>query len=870
MKSSELRTAFVDFFKTNGHEYVESSSLVPGNDPTLLFTNAGMNQFKDVFLGQGTRTHKRAVSVQRCVRAGGKHNDLDNVGYTSRHHTFFEMLGNFSFGDYGKREAIRFAWQFLTQIVKLPPEKLWVTVHQHDEEAEQIWLKEIGHSAGRFARLGDIDNFWSMGDTGPCGPCSEIFYDHGPEIAGGPPGSSAADGERYVEIWNMVFMQYNRSPDGELTPLPRLAVDTGMGLERLTAVLQGAHDNYATDLFRPLLEQAALLLDSTPDNSSVRVIADHIRSCAFLVADGVEPSNEGRGYVLRRIIRRACRHGYKLKAGNLFFHKMVPVLIQTMGSAARVVAEAQHQIEDCLQQEEKRFSQTLDRGLHLLEQDLSDSTTKQIPGKLAFLLYDTYGFPLDLTADIARERGLTLDTEGYAACMEAQRRRARASSRFQAETDLLPAVEGSTGFVGYDTLILPQTRIKALWADGKTVATLDADDQGMLLLESTPFYAEAGGQCGDTGMLESESGRFRVLDTRKRGDHHWHLGKVVAGHIKAGQELSAVVDADRRGAVACNHSATHLVHAALTRVLGSHVQQRGSQITPERLRFDFSHKAPVSPEQLASVVELVNEQVRCNTAVITEVTDMHTARERGAGMLPGEQYGSSVRMLSMGKNAFSFELCGGTHVERTGDLGQFVIVGEMGVAAGVRRIEALTGQAAQNWLTANDISLLRIGQLVKGNRETAVEKVQLVLDQKRELEKDVQLLRQKLVQASGESMVANARDLGDVKLLAARIEDVDPSSLRGLVDHLKQRLGSRSVVLLAVETGSRVSIAAGVAAGLTGRVAAGDLVRMIAGKLGGRGGGRSDFAQGAGPDVASLPTALASVEPWLLDRLQQQ
>lgn len=869
MKSSQLRTAFVDFFTRHGHTEAQSSSLVPGTDPTLLFTNAGMNQFKDVFLGQGTREYSTAVSVQRCVRAGGKHNDLENVGYTARHHTFFEMMGNFSFGEYGKREAIRFAWQFLTEELKLPADRLWVTVHKDDKEAELVWLQEVGCSSERFSRLGDVDNFWSMGDTGPCGPCSEIFYDHGPDIAGGPPGSAEAEGDRYVEIWNMVFMQYNRRSDGELETLPRQAVDTGMGLERLTAVMQGVHDNYATDLFRPLLEKTASLLGAQVNDSSVRVIADHIRSCAFLLADGVLPSNEGRGYVLRRIIRRACRHGYKLGSREPFFYQLTPVLIDVMGEAARVVADARDAIMEALQLEEKRFSQTLDRGLRLLEQDIASSTTQEISGDLAFLLYDTYGFPLDLTGDIARERNLALDTEGYEACMEAQRRRARASSRFRMEEELLPAVEGETCFTGYDGLRLEEARVLGLSAGGKAAQVLEEGSQGLVLLESTPFYAEAGGQCGDTGFLESGEGRFHVEDTRKQGDQWMHLGKVVSGQIRVGQALSAVVDADRRRAVACNHSATHLVHAALCQVLGNHVQQRGSQILPDRFRFDFSHKEAVSAGELAAVVGLVNEQIRHNASVTTEVADLETARQRGAGMLAGEQYGARVRMLTMGRDGFSFELCGGTHVERTGDIGLFVITSETGVSAGVRRIEALTGRAALDWTAANEASLQRIGQLVKGSRDTAVDRVEGVLAQRRELEKEVQQLRQQLARATSESMVAGARDLGGVRLLATRLESCDPGSLRDMVDHLRQRLGDSSVVLLAAQTRSGVSVAAGVAADIAGRVAAGDLVRMVAGKLGGRGGGRSDFAQGAGPDVASLPTALASVEPWLRDRLQQ-
>ncbi|OQX36239.1 MAG: alanine--tRNA ligase [Oceanospirillales bacterium LUC14_002_19_P2] len=866
MKSSELRSAFLNYFNKQGHEIVESSSLVPHDDPTLLFTNSGMNQFKDVFLGREQRSYNRATTSQRCVRAGGKHNDLENVGYTARHHTFFEMLGNFSFGDYFKRDAIKFAWEFLTVELGIPEEKLWVTVYKDDQEAEDIWLKEMKVSPERFSRLGEKDNFWSMGDTGPCGPCSELFYDHGPNVAGDPPGGPNDDGDRYIEIWNMVFMQFNRTADGEMHPLPKPSIDTGMGLERIAAVMQGVHSNYEIDLFQTLLAEAGRLLNC-PDTTtaSLRVIADHIRSCAFLVADGILPSNDGRGYTLRRIIRRACRHGHKLGAREPFFAQLVPALIEAMGDAANVVAENKDHVMRVLRKEEEQFARTLDKGMKILEDDLANIDGTEIPGKTVFTLYDTYGFPVDLTHDIARERGLTLDMDGYEVCMEEQRNLARAASQFGMDYNDVLKIEGATEFTGY-TALEGEEIVKALFRDGQPVESVGAGEKAVIVMERTPFYAESGGQVGDVGLLRTETGTFRVDDTRKESDNHLHHGIVETGEIRVGERLGAMVNAEKRMATARNHSATHLLHAALREVLGDHVQQKGSLVNSERLRFDFSHFEPVSAEQLRQIERIVNEQVRSNTPVKTELMDMDQARAAGAMALFGEKYGDEVRVLSMGTSNFSVELCGGTHVERTGDIGSLVVVAETGIAAGVRRIEALTGEAAQSWYENQEQRIQSVAGLVKGSRESVVSKVQTLVDRNRELEKEIQRLKQKLASAAGTDLVAGAVEVAGIRVLATRLDGVDPKSLRDTVDQLKNKL-ENGIVMLAAVDGDKVALAAGVTKDLTDRVKAGDLLKMVAAQVGGKGGGRPDFAQGGGSDVQALPAALESVSGWVADKL---
>lgn len=878
MKSSELRTAFLKYFDSQGHAVVESSSLVPHDDPTLLFTNAGMNQFKDLFLGREKRDYTRAATAQRCVRAGGKHNDLENVGYTARHHTFFEMLGNFSFGDYFKPDAIRFAWEFLTGVLQLPKERLCVTIYETDDEAYTIWLNEIGVAAENIIRIGDnkgapfaSDNFWTMGDTGPCGPCTEIFYDHGDHIWGGRPGTPEEDGDRFIEIWNIVFMQYNRHADGTMEPLPKPSVDTGMGLERIAAVAQGVHSNYEIDLFQALLKAASELLGGVETtNNSLRVIADHIRSSAFLIGDGVLPSNDGRGYTLRRIIRRACRHGHKLGATEAFFYKLVPALVEVMGDGAKVVADKQEQVMAALKKEEEQFARTLDKGMKILEEDIAaltaDGNNTVIPGKTVFTLYDTYGFPVDLTNDIARERGLTIDEEGYEQCMDGQRERARAASNFGADYSKGLQLEGETEFTGHFGNVADSDVIKSLFVDGEAVDAITAGTKAVVVLEKTPFYAESGGQVGDTGVLQTGAGEFRVLDTKKQAGNHLHTGEVIAGALKVGEAVTAKVDEQRRADTARNHSATHLAHEALRRVLGEHVQQKGSQVDPDKLRFDFSHGEAMTEAQIKAVEQIVNEQIRYNTEVSTKVTDMDAAAAMGATMLFGEKYGDTVRVLSMGSDGFSVELCGGTHVDRTGSIGQFVISSEGGVAAGVRRIEALTGQAAQDWLVKNDRALQQIGELVKGSRDTAVEKVKGLLTRQRELEKELQQLKQKLASAAGADMAANAVEVAGVKLLATQLDGVDPKALRDLVDQLKQKLGS-GVILLATEADGKIALAAGVTKDLTGKVKAGDLLKMVAEQVGGRGGGRPDFAQGGGTDLAALPGAIHSVENWLISQM---
>ncbi|WP_405227788.1 alanine--tRNA ligase [Lentisalinibacter sediminis] len=865
MTSSELRTAFLEFFADEGHAVVPSSPLVPANDPTLLFTNAGMVQFKDVFLGREQRDYVRAVSSQRCVRAGGKHNDLENVGYTARHLTFFEMLGNFSFGDYFKREAIDFAWRLVTEKLGIPPEKLWVTVYKDDDEAADIWLNEIGIDPERFSRLGEKDNFWAMGDTGPCGPCSEIFYDHGPEVAGGPPGSPDEDGDRYVEVWNLVFMQYDRSADGTMTELPAPSVDTGMGLERISAVMQGVHSVYEIDLFANLIEAIARIMGvANDDSSSLNVIADHIRSCAFLITDRVDPSNEGRGYVLRRIIRRALRHGYKLGVTEPFFHKLVQPLAGEMGEAYPELVRRQAHVEKVLRREEERFAETLEQGMAILEESISGLSGETIPGDVVFRLYDTYGFPVDLTADIARERGLSIDQPGFEAAMEGQRERARAASKFGAAGGEGVAVDAESRFSGYER-DSGKSEVIALVKGGETVTELAAGEEGGVVLADTPFYAESGGQVGDTGVLSGGGTTFRVTDTRKSGGAHVHYGKLEAGTLKVGDSVGAEVDAERRNRTRLNHSATHLLHAALREVLGDHVTQKGSLVAPERLRFDFSHYDPVTPEELQRIEDLVNREIRRNVAAETREMAYDDAIAAGAVALFGEKYEDEVRVLRLGD--FSMELCGGTHVSRTGDIGLFKITGEGGVAAGVRRIEAITGETALAWVKAEEEALAQIAELVRGSRDDAASKVSQVVQRNRALEKEVADLKRKLATGGGSTdLTAGAETVGDLKVLALRIDGADPATLRDTVDRLKDKLG-RGVVVVGSADGDKVRLAAGVTKDATDRVKAGDLVRTVAEQVGGKGGGRPDFAQAGGNDPAALDSALAGVRDWVAERV---
>jgi len=865
MKTGEIREAFLAFFEEHGHTRVSSSSLVPANDPTLLFTNAGMNQFKDTFLGTDPRPYTRAASSQRCVRAGGKHNDLENVGYTARHHTFFEMLGNFSFGDYFKREAIQFAWAFLTGHLRLPPERLWVTVHISDDEAAKIWTDEIGFPAERLSRL-DEDNFWQMGDTGPCGPCSEVFYDHGPEVPGGPPGSEDDDLDRYIEIWNLVFMQYNRDAAGEMTPLPKPSVDTGMGLERIAAVLQGVHSNYEIDLFQALIDAAAGIIgveDRTA--SSLRVIADHIRSCAFLVADGVLPGNEGRGYVLRRILRRAIRHGNKLGATDPFFYRLVAPLVAQMGEAYPELVKQQSAIERALLAEEEQFAKTLDHGMAILEEALDGLDGTEIPGEVVFKLYDTYGFPTDLTNDIARERGLTLDLAGYERAMAAQRERSKEGGSFKVDYNATLQLDGETTFTGYDSLS-GEGRVLALLRDGGPVSALGIDESGVLVLDATPFYAESGGQVGDTGYLAGEGVRLEVADTTKAGKHHLHHVRVLEGEVREGSELAATVDRAVRQRTRLNHSATHLMHAALRRVLGEHVTQKGSLVDSERLRFDFSHGQPVSASELAEISDLVNAQVRANTPVVTRHMAMDEAMAAGAMALFGEKYGDEVRVLSMGADDFSVELCGGTHVDRTGDIGLFRIVAEGGVAAGVRRIEAVTGEGALAAVAAVDATVAEACDVLKATPANLAERAAALRSEARELEKAVARLKQKLASAAGGDLTSNAVEVDGVKVLAANVEGADAKSLRDTLDQCKNKLGSAVILLSAVNDG-KIALAAGVTADLTDRVKAGDLMREFAGRLGGKGGGRPDMAQGGGSDVDALDSTLNDVPGWVGERV---
>jgi len=875
MKTAELRQAFLDYFRQHGHTVVASSSLVPENDPTLLFTNAGMNQFKDVFLGREERDYSRATSSQKCVRAGGKHNDLENVGYTARHHTFFEMLGNFSFGDYFKRDAINYAWTFLTgkDWLNLPEEKLWVTVYADDDEAYDIWNQEVGVPAERIVRIGDnkgaryaSDNFWQMGDTGPCGPCTEIFYDHGPDVAGGPPGSPEEDGDRYIEIWNVVFMQYNRTADGEMLKLPKPSVDTGMGLERVTAVLQGVHSNYEIDLFQDLLKAASGILGgAATTEASLRVVADHIRSCAFLIADGVMPSNEGRGFVLRRIIRRAARHGNKLGVTQPFFYRLTGALVELMGEAYPQLVRSQKQIEKVLLQEEEQFAKTLDKGLRLLEQDIAELEGDVIPGETVFTLYDTYGFPVDLTNDIARERGLTLDYQGYEQAMERQRERARAASKFGIDYNAAGLqIDGTTEFTGYEK-IDGHERVRTVIVDGEEKVAR-AGDEAVVVLERTPFYGESGGQVGDTGLLTWQGGSFEVTDTRKEGSNHLHVGKVVAGELAPGQDVEARIDHSRRERIRRNHSATHLLHAALRKTLGDHVSQKGSLVDPDKLRFDFSHFEAVTPAQLQDIERQVNEQVLANTPVETEVTDMDRAREKGAMALFGEKYGDQVRVLSMGTDNFSVELCGGTHVARTGDIGLFRITSESGISAGVRRIEAVTGLGALEWVEETENTLREVARLVKGSRDSVTEKVQQVLDRSRHLEKEVDSLKGKLASSAGSDLASSAVEVAGLKVVASELEGADRKTLMDTADQLKNKLGEGVVVLASVEDG-KVTLVAGVTKSATGRIKAGDLMKHLAAQVGGKGGGRPDMAQGGGSDPARLADALAGVPGWISENI---
>ncbi|MDD2053723.1 alanine--tRNA ligase [Pseudomonas putida] len=868
MKSAEIREAFLRFFEEQGHTRVASSSLIPGNDPTLLFTNAGMNQFKDCFLGQEKRAYTRATSSQKCVRAGGKNSDLENVGYTARHHTFFEMLGNFSFGDYFKRDAINFAWTFLTGVLKLPKEKLWVTVYASDDEAYDIWTQDIGVPVERMIRIGDnkgapyaSDNFWTMGDTGPCGPCTEIFYDHGADIWGGPPGSPEEDGDRYIEIWNNVFMQFNRTADGVLHPLPAPSVDTGMGLERISAVMQHVHSNYEIDLFKNLLVASAEAIGCSNDNqSSLKVVSDHIRSCSFLIADGVLPSNEGRGYVLRRIIRRACRHGNKLGATGSFFYKIVAALVAEMGEAFPELKQQQANIERVLKAEEEQFAKTLEQGLKILEQDLAELKGSVVPGDVVFKLYDTYGFPMDLTADIARERELTVDEAGFEREMEAQRERARSASSFGLDYNTLVKVDVATAFTGY-TATDGSAKIVALYKDGQSVDVLSEGEEGVVVLNQTPFYAESGGQVGDCGYLQAGSARFDVRDTTKTGGAFLHHGVLASGSLTVGAPVETHVDADVRHATALNHSATHLLHAALRQVLGEHVQQKGSLVDSQRLRFDFSHFEAIKPEQIKALEEIVNAQIRQNSAVETEETDIETAKRKGAMALFGEKYGDNVRVLSMGGD-FSVELCGGIHANRTGDIGLLKIISEGGVASGVRRIEAVTGAAALAYLNAAEEQLKEAASLVKGSRDNLIDKLAAVLERNRQLEKQLEQLQAKAASAAGDDLSASAQDVKGVKVLSARLDGQDGKALLALVDQLKNKLG-RAVILLGSVHEDKVVLVAGVTKDLTGQLKAGDLMKQAAAAVGGKGGGRPDMAQGGGIDAAALDGALALVVPFV-------
>ncbi|MCV5241176.1 alanine--tRNA ligase [Escherichia coli] len=872
--TAEIRQAFLDFFHSKGHQVVASSSLVPHNDPTLLFTNAGMNQFKDVFLGLDKRNYSRATTSQRCVRAGGKHNDLENVGYTARHHTFFEMLGNFSFGDYFKHDAIQFAWELLTseKWFALPKERLWVTVYESDDEAYEIWEKEVGIPRERIIRIGDnkgapyaSDNFWQMGDTGPCGPCTEIFYDHGDHIWGGPPGSPEEDGDRYIEIWNIVFMQFNRQADGTMEPLPKPSVDTGMGLERIAAVLQHVNSNYDIDLFRTLIQAVAKVTGATDlSNKSLSVIADHIRSCAFLIADGVMPSNENRGYVLRRIIRRAVRHGNMLGAKETFFYKLVGPLIDVMGSAGEDLKRQQAQVEQVLKTEEEQFARTLERGLALLDEELAKLSGDTLDGETAFRLYDTYGFPVDLTADVCRERNIKVDEAGFEAAMEEQRRRAREASGFGADYNAMIRVDSASEFKGYDHLEL-NGKVTALFVDGKAVDAINAGQEAVVVLDQTPFYAESGGQVGDKGELKGANFSFAVEDTQKYGQAIGHIGKLAAGSLKVGDAVQADVDEARRARIRLNHSATHLMHAALRQVLGTHVSQKGSLVNDKVLRFDFSHNEAMKPEEIRAVEDLVNTQIRRNLPIETNIMDLEAAKAKGAMALFGEKYDERVRVLSMGD--FSTELCGGTHASRTGDIGLFRIISESGTAAGVRRIEAVTGEGAIATVHADSDRLSEVAHLLKGDSNNLADKVRSVLERTRQLEKELQQLKEQAAAQESANLSSKAIDVNGVKLLVSELSGVEPKMLRTMVDDLKNQLGSTIIVLATVVEG-KVSLIAGVSKDVTDRVKAGELIGMVAQQVGGKGGGRPDMAQAGGTDAAALPAALASVKGWVSAKLQ--
>ncbi|HAW1358211.1 TPA: alanine--tRNA ligase [Escherichia coli] len=872
--TAEIRQAFLDFFHSKGHQVVASSSLVPHNDPTLLFTNAGMNQFKDVFLGLDKRNYSRATTSQRCVRAGGKHNDLENVGYTARHHTFFEMLGNFSFGDYFKHDAIQFAWELLTseKWFALPKERLWVTVYESDDEAYEIWEKEVGIPRERIIRIGDnkgapyaSDNFWQMGDTGPCGPCTEIFYDHGDHIWGGPPGSPEEDGDRYIEIWNIVFMQFNRQADGTMEPLPKPSVDTGMGLERIAAVLQHVNSNYDIDLFRTLIQAVAKVTGATDlSNKSLRVIADHIRSCAFLIADGVMPSNENRGYVLRRIIRRAVRHGNMLGAKETFFYKLVGPLIDVMGSAGEDLKRQQAQVEQVLKTEEEQFARTLERGLALLDEELAKLSGDTLDGETAFRLYDTYGFPVDLTADVCRERNIKVDEAGFDAAMEEQRRRAREASGFGADYNAMIRVDSASEFKGYDHLEL-NGKVTALFVDGKSVDAINAGQEAVVVLDQTPFYAESGGQVGDKGELKGANFSFAVEDTQKYGQAIGHIGKLAVGSLKVGDAVQADVDEARRARIRLNHSATHLMHAALRQVLGTHVSQKGSLVNDKVLRFDFSHNEAMKPEEIRAVEDLVNAQIRRNLPIETNIMDLEAAKAKGAMALFGEKYDERVRVLSMGD--FSTELCGGTHASRTGDIGLFRIISESGTAAGVRRIEAVTGEGAIATVHADSDRLSEVAHLLKGDSNNLADKVRSVLERTRQLEKELQQLKEQAAAQESANLSSKAIDVNGVKLLVSELSGVEPKMLRTMVDDLKNQLGSTIIVLATVAEG-KVALIAGVSKDVTDRVKAGELIGMVAQQVGGKGGGRPDMAQAGGTDAAALPAALASVKGWVSAKLQ--
>ena len=864
MKSAEIRDAFLNYFASKGHSKVSSSSLVPGNDPTLLFTNAGMVQFKDVFLGAEKRDYCRAVSSQRCVRAGGKHNDLENVGYTARHHTFFEMLGNFSFGDYFKHDAIKFAWEFLTEELKLPKERLWVTVHISDDEAADIWVNEIGVDPARLSRL-DEDNFWQMGDTGPCGPSTEIFWDHGEDIPGGPPGSENDDLDRYIEIWNLVFMQYERDSSGEMTPLPKPSIDTGMGLERVAAVMQGVHNNYDIDLFKHLIA-AAIEITQCKDvkNASLKVLADHIRSCAFLIADGVQPSNEGRGYVLRRIIRRALRHGHKLGAKGVFFHNLVAPLAEVMGEAYPELVEKGELIAKAIKAEEEQFARTLDKGMGVLDSALKDLQGDTLPGELIFTLYDTYGFPTDLTNDIARERGYSLDLEGYEACMDQQRARARSASQFDIDYTDSIRLDGSTDFSGYSSLVQEGT-VLGLYAEGEQIETASEGMNVAVVLDKTCFYAESGGQVGDTGYLTTSTAKIEILDCKKSGEHSLHIGRVLSGSINNGDLVSAQVDKNLRQSIALNHSATHLAHEALRQVLGDQVSQKGSLVDSEKLRFDFSHNQAVTAEQIRQVEQMVNREIMRNTEVSTELMSMDQAKEQGAMALFGEKYGDQVRVLSMGGD-FSVELCGGTHVERTGDIGLIKIISESSVASGVRRIEAVTGKAALAYCEQTQDTVEKVAEIAKVAKAKVTDKVRQVMEENRRLQKEIDQLKQKLANSSGSDIMSSAQQVKGITVLSTIVDGADAKSLKSVADQVRSKI-EKGVFFLVAKEGDKASLVAGVTKNLTSDIKAGDLMKHVSSQLDGKGGGRPDMAMGAASDLTNLAQALESVALWVEDSL---